>query len=320
MASEMTSDETPPAIDPGASSSDQAAPTADTPAPQCDVPPPAKAPPQRAGREVIYRHSRVVRITHWINVVLISLLLMSGLQIFNAHPRLYWGAYGADADHPWLEITAVKAGSGRATGVLRVGGRQFGADGVLGVSRGADGQFAQRGFPRWATLPSLQDLATGRRWHFFLVWLFVANGSVYLAFGALNGHFRRDLTPTGAQIRPRGIAKSLFDHIRLKHPVGEEAKSYNVLQKLTYLMVIFVILPLMILTGLSMSPGIDAFAPWLVSFMGGRQSARGIHFITANLIVLFVIVHVVEVIIAGAFNEIRSMITGRYVIRTAVGG
>ncbi|HEY5107408.1 MAG TPA: cytochrome b/b6 domain-containing protein [Caulobacteraceae bacterium] len=276
---------------------------------------PAPAPSsRRAGRQVIYRHSRAVRVTHWVNVVLISMLLMSGLQIFNAHPRLYWGAYGADADHPWLELTALKPDSDQPVGVARLGHLQFKTDGVLGVSKGAQGKFTQRGFPRWTTLPNDQDLATGRRWHFFLVWLFVANGLVYLVFGALNGHFRRDLAPTGDQIKPRNILRSIGDHIRLKHPRGEEAKSYNVLQKLTYLIVIFIILPLMVITGLTMSPGMDAAAPWLLSLLGGRQSARSVHFITANLIVLFVIVHVVEVFLAGVWNEIRSMITGRYVI------
>ncbi len=267
-------------------------------------------------KETIYRHTVVVRITHWVNVIVVSLLLMSGMQIFNAHPRLYWGEYGADADKPWLEMTALKPDSDHPTGVLRVAGAQVTTTGVLGVSKGADGQPAQRGFPRWATLPSVQDLATGRRWHFFLAWLLVANGLIYLLFGAFNGHFRRDLTPTGDQIRPRSILASIVDHIRLKHPVGEEAKRYNILQKFAYLAVVFVILPAMVLSGLTMSPGFDAVAPWLLSLFGGRQSARTIHFITANLIVLFVIVHVVEVFIAGVGNEIRSMITGRYAIRT----
>jgi thiosulfate reductase cytochrome b subunit len=106
----------------------------------------------------------------------------------------------------------------------------------------------------------------------------------------------------------------VVDHALLRHPTGEAARRYNVLQKLTYLAVIVILLPLMVLTGLTMSPGVDAAVPWLVSIFGGRQSARAIHFITANLIVLFVIVHVVEVFLAGAWNEIRSMITGRYVL------
>ena len=316
MPSDTTSDGAPAAVDPLAPAPHEAPPALDPGPPASPPPRPA---PKGAGREVIYRHSRVVRIAHWLNVVLISLLLMSGLQIFNAHPRLYWGAYGADADRPWLEIAALDAATTRPKGVLRVAGHQFETSGLLGVSRGPDGQWAQQGFPRWLTLPSWRDLATGRRWHFFLVWLFVANGLVYLLAGALNGHFRRDLAPSGAQLAPRSILRSIGDHIRLRHPVGEAAKSYNVLQKLTYLAVIFLILPMMIVTGLAMSPGFDAAAPWLVGLLGGRQSARGLHFVTANLIVLFVIVHVVEVIIAGVWNELRSMITGRYVVRLEEG-
>jgi thiosulfate reductase cytochrome b subunit len=273
----------------------------------------------RRGREVIYRHSVLVRVTHWVNVLVVSLLLMSGLQIFNAHPRLYWGPYGADADTPWLEIGALASTSDRPTGVLRVAGHQLKTTGVLGVSKAKDGSWSEVGFPRWSTLPGFRDLATGRRWHFFLAWLFVVNGLVYLTAGVLSGHFRRDLAPTGEQLRPRNILEDIFDHIRLAHPVGEDAKRYNVLQKFAYLAVVFVLLPLMVVSGLTMSPGIDSVAPWLLNLLGGRQSARSLHFITADLIVLFVVVHVVEVFIAGVFNEIGSMITGRYAIRTRRG-
>lgn len=227
-------------------------------------------------RQVIYRHGVTVRITHWINVLVISLLLMSGLNIFNAHPRLYWGQFGADHDHAWLWLA--------------------------------------HGFPRWATLPHYRDLATARRWHFFLAWLFVINGAAYWLTGLLNGHLRRDIAPTGADLAPNNLWRSIIDHIRLRHPVGDAARRYNVLQKLAYVAVIAVLLPLMIITGLSMSPGFDAFAPWLPGLFGGRQSARAVHFITANLIVLFVIVHLVEVVLAGVVNELRSMITGRYAL------
>jgi thiosulfate reductase cytochrome b subunit len=291
---------------------------ADETAPAFVAEPAAPAQPTRpgGGREVIYRHGVIVRITHWINVLAISLLLMSGLQIFNAHPRLYWGMYGADADKPWLELVAKDPGADKLAGVARVAGREFTTTGVLGVSADQDGAPAARGFPKWATLPSDQDLATGRRWHFFLAWLFAINGLVYLLVGAANGHFRRDLAPTAREIGPRNVLASIVDHIRLKHPAGEEARRYNILQKLTYLAVVFVLLPAMVASGLVMSPGIDAAAPWLVSVLGGRASARSIHFICADLIVLFVIVHVVEVFLAGVWNEMVSMITGRYSIRT----
>ncbi|HXQ45123.1 MAG TPA: cytochrome b/b6 domain-containing protein, partial [Caulobacteraceae bacterium] len=239
---------------------------------------------------------------------------MSGAQIFNAHPRLYWGAYGADADKPIFEMSAANGPNGRLTGATSIGPLKFDTTGVFGVSSGPGGGQEVRGFPGWLTLPSWRDLAIGRRWHFFLAWLFVTNGLIYLVFGFLNGHFGRDLAPGRDQIRPGHILASIWDHVRLKHPTGEEAKRYNILQKLAYLGVIFLLLPLMVATGLTMSPGVDAVAPWLLTLFGGRQSARTIHFICANLIVLFVLVHVVEVFLAGVVNEIGSMITGRYAV------
>jgi len=235
---------------------------------------------------------------------------MSGLQIFNAHPMLYWGISGADHDRAWLSAVA-RGGPRGLHGLLRLGSVEIPTTGVIGVSP-VHGRPTIRGFPAWATLPSWQDLATGRRWHFFLAWIFVANGLTYLLAGLVNGHFRRDLAPRAGELTPRSLVGSVVDHIRLKHPTGEAAKRYNILQKLAYLAVVFVVLPGVVITGLAMSPGFDAFAPWLPQVLGGRQSARSIHFICANLIVLFVLVHVVEVFLAGVVNEIGSMITGRY--------
>jgi thiosulfate reductase cytochrome b subunit len=266
----------------------------------------APAPPKRT----IYRHSRVVRVTHWINLVCLTCLFLSGLQIFNAHPALYWGQYGADADPAIVSLGAEYAPDHSLKGVTRIGPISINTTGVLGVSHNE-----VRGYPAWATLPGDRNLAVGRRWHFFMGWIFVANGLIYLVSNAINGHFRRDLLPTGAQLRPRHIVRSIVDHALLRHPVGEEARSYNVLQKLAYLGVILLMM-LMVATGLTLSPGMDAFAPGLLLVFGGRQSARTIHWICANLIVLFVLVHVAEVFIAGVFNEIGSMITGRYTYRT----
>jgi thiosulfate reductase cytochrome b subunit len=225
---------------------------------------------------------------------------------------LYWGSFGADHDAPWLAAVA-HGGPGGLRGALQLGDLRVPTTGVFGVSS-VQGHPTVRGFPAWATLPSWQDLATGRRWHFFLAWIFVANGLIYLAAGVLNGHFRRDLAPLAAEVTPRHLIGSIVDHIKLKHPTGDAAKRYNILQKLAYIGVVFVVLPGIVLTGLTMSPGIDAFAPWLLDLFGGRQSARSIHFICANLIVLFVVVHVVEVFLAGVVNEIGSMITGRYAV------
>src|SRR3984893_9166709 len=263
---------------------------------------------------LVDRHARITRLTHWINLLCVTALMMSGLQIFMAHPALYWGQFGADTDRPTFEIGANEAGDVPQVGFARIGSATFETTGILGVSRNATGDTVQRAFPRWATLPSWRDLALGRRWHFFFAWLFVANLTVYLVAGIVSGHLRRDLLPSRQQLRPRSLLKDALDHLRLNFPHGEEARHYNPLQKLTYLGVIGVLLPLMILTGLTMSPGMDAILPWLVDMFGGRQSARTIHFVAASLILLFVFVHVAMVFLAGPVNELRSMITGKFAI------
>jgi thiosulfate reductase cytochrome b subunit len=270
---------------------------------------PNVGPARPIGERVIYRHTLVVRITHWINALCFVLLLMSGLQIFNAHPALNWGNR-SDFDHPLLALTATQASDGSINGVTAILGRNFTTTGVLGASRDESGELAERGFPGWITIPSYQDLATGRRWHFFFAWLLVLNGGVYIA----NFFARRrwkDFFPSGREVRT--IPASLWDHVRLHFPRDDEALHYNVLQKLAYLSVI-IALPILILAGLTMSPAIDAACPWLVSLFGGRQSARTIHFVVAFYLVGFVLVHVVMVLISGFLNNMISMITGRYAI------
>lgn len=253
------------------------------------------------------RHSSLVRITHWVNALCFAFLLMSGLQIFNAHPALYVGAQ-SDFGHPTIAIVARRAEHG-VRGETMLFGRAFDTTGVLGVST-QDGQPTPRAFPSWITIPSYQDLATGRRWHFFFAWLLVLNGLAYLASGFASRHFRRDLLPSGAQIRH--IGTDIIDHLRLRFPRGEAARRYNVLQQLAYLAVVFVLFPLVVLTGLTMSPGIDSAVPQLLSVFGGRQTARLIHFLAASGLVLFVVVHLVMVLLSGVWNNMRSMITGWY--------
>ena len=261
----------------------------------------------------IRRHSVVTRLTHWLNVLCLSFLLLSGLQIFNAHPELYWGHYGANGDPA---VLTVGSDNDRDTprGFVRVAGLQIPTTGILGVSN-VDGKPTARAFPSWATIPSFQDLAMGRRWHFFFAWLFVINGVLYLGFSLFSGHFRRDLAPKAHELSISHLGREVLDHARLRFPEGDDARRYNALQKLTYLAVIVILLPLMVLTGLTMSPGIDAALPALVEIFGGRQSARTIHFITASALVIFVLVHVAMVILSGTWNNIRSMITGQYAIR-----
>jgi thiosulfate reductase cytochrome b subunit len=260
----------------------------------------------------VWRHSVIVRVTHWLNVLCLTFLLMTGLQIFNAHPRLYVGAYGADTDRPLVEIGA-RSGDGHSRGYLRVGGLTVPTTGVLGVSD-RNGESVERGFPSWITFPGYTDLATGRRWHFFFAWFLLFNGIAYLAYGIFAGHFRRDILPDADQLTVAHLGQEIADHARLHFPKGEEAKRYNALQKLVYLAVIFLLLPLMIVTGVTMAPGADAAFPWLADMLGGRQTARTIHFVTAFSIVGFVVIHLLAVIASGLWNNLRSMITGRYAI------
>ena len=256
--------------------------------------------------EVIYRHRLPVRIMHWVNVVCIVILLGSGLQIFNAHPSLYWGDDSRDSTRI-LQITQKEVG-GEWHGVTRIGSHEFDTHGVLGSSRNDEGKYAARAFPGWATIPSPQWLAMGRVWHFFFAWLFVTNGFAYVAYAIFSGHLKRDMVPSKSEWR--GIGRSILDHIKLKHPHGEEARRYNVLQNIAYLSIVFIVLPLIVVGGLAMSPMADSIATGWVDFFGGRQAARSLHFIAAGLIVAFVLVHVFEVIVTGLVNNLRSMVTG----------
>ena len=231
-----------------------------------------------SGRIALYRHPLLVRIAHWINALCLPLLLMSGLQILNAHPALYWGEVSRFS-RPLLAF-----GSGDALA-----------------------------FPGWITLPAWQDLAGGRRWHFAVAWIFTANALMYAAHALMSGRIQSTLLPTGAQMR--NIGRSVQEHLRLQFPRGDDARQYNVLQKLSYLMVMFGILPLMVLTGLTMSPGLDAQQHILTAIWGGRQSARTIHFIMAMALVGFFLVHMVAVVAAGPLTELRSMVTGWFVIK-----
>jgi thiosulfate reductase cytochrome b subunit len=261
-------------------------------------------------RRLFYRHRLPVRVMHWINVVSFFLMLMSGLGIFNAHPHLYWGT-DSDFDSPLLSMTARPGPDGQPHGVTQLGPYVFDTDGVLGASRveGA-AQQTERAFPSWATIPGRQYLATARNWHLFFAWIFVINGMAYVAYTVFSGHLRRDLVPRKAELR--GIGASLKEHLLLRHPSGEAARRYNVLQNLTYLAVIFVVLPLIVLAGLGMSPRLDTVVEGWVDLLGGRQSARTLHFAAAFLLLAFVVVHVFEVIVTGLWNNLRSMITGYY--------
>lgn len=259
------------------------------------------------GGALVYRHRLSTRLWHWTNALTVFVMLMSGLMIFNAHPRLYWGEYGANADYAWLQI-----GGNAERGYLRVGSIEIPTTGVLGHWTDSRGRLQTRAFPGWATIPSNYNLAGARAWHFLFAWLLVVPGLLYWLWSFLNRHIQRDLAPSRDELKPRHLWRDIKDHARLRFPTGIAALRYNTLQKLSYFGVIFILLPLLILTGLTMSPGMNAAWGWLLDLFGGRQSARSIHFICAMLIALFILVHLVMVVLAGPVNEIRSMITGRY--------
>ncbi|MGH8081079.1 MAG: cytochrome b/b6 domain-containing protein [Lysobacter sp.] len=265
----------------------------------------------------VYRHRRPVRVMHWINALSLIILLGSGLQIFNAHPRLYWGQR-SDPERALLSLDA-QGDPGHLRGVSRIAGHAFDTTGVLGASD-TDGHRIARGFPAWLTIPSngpFSDggegrwpLTSGRRWHFFFAWLFVINGVFYVGYGLRSGHLSRDLWLSGADWR--GIGRSFLDHLRLRHPHGEEALRYNALQKLAYLGVVFVLGVGIVLMGVEMSPRMDTLLAPVIDAVGGRQSARTLHFVIAVGFVAFVIVHLAAILMTGALNQVRGMVTGYY--------
>lgn len=225
------------------------------------------------GGTLVKRHRISTRLWHSINAVTLYVLFASGLGIFNAHPRLYWGHYGANSDPAWLVLER---------------------------------------FSGWLTIPSHYSLATSRHWHLAFALLLGFSLLAYMLWSLANRHVTRDLAFRKGELSPRHILHDITEHARLRFPTGAAALRYNVLQKGSYVGVIFVLLPLIILTGLTMSPGMNAAWPWLVDLFGGRQSARSIHFIVAWLLAAFFIVHMIMVLLAGPFNEVRSMITGWY--------
>jgi thiosulfate reductase cytochrome b subunit len=263
-------------------------------------------------RRLVYRHRWPVRVMHWINVIALTVLFGSGLQIFNAHPHLYWGQR-SDPGKELLSFDAHQDATGALRGTTRIGSHTLDTTGLLGVSN-AQGAQQVRGFPSWMTIPGPGWLAMGRRWHFFFAWLFVVNGVCYAAWSLASRHLSRDLWPNGADWR--GIGRSILDHIRFRHPHGEEALRYNILQKLAYLVVAFIFGAGIVLMGLAMSPRMDAVLYPIVDAVGGRQSARTIHFIIAWAFVVFVLIHLFEILITGPFNQLRGMITGYYKIDT----
>lgn len=229
---------------------------------------PAVAPPGR----LIFRHRLSTRLWHWINAVTVIVMLMSGLMISNAHPRLYWGQFGANNDAAWLVLPR---------------------------------------FPGWATIPSTYNLALARQWHLAFAWVLAFGLLFYLVRSLWNGHLQRDVALARGEVAPGHLWQDIKKHVRFDFR-GDGR--YNPLQKITYSLVLFVLIPGAILTGLTLSPGMNAAWPWLLDLFGGRQSARSIHFICAAGLAVFIAVHLILVLLAGPINEMRSMITGWFVL------
>jgi thiosulfate reductase cytochrome b subunit len=224
------------------------------------------------------RHTAIVRVTHWITTLCFIALLVSGIEIVISHPRFYWGETGNVLTPALFKLPIPASRNLVPTGYAYVLPDQNG----------------------WS-----------RYLHFQAAWIAVFTGLLYAVSGLFTSHFRKNLLPAGADLSWRPLSSVIASHIRFKRPGEEEAWSYNVLQRLTYLFVIFVLFPLVIWTGLAMSPAIASAFPVVVTVFGGQQSARTIHFFVSVFLVLFLMIHIAMVCLAGFGNRMRAMITGR---------
>ena len=223
------------------------------------------------------RHARFVRITHWLTAIAFVALLVTGVEVLLSHPRFYWGEVGNVNTAPLFSIPVPSSRGSVPTGYTFVLPDQNG----------------------WS-----------RYLHFQAAWLALLTGLAYLIAGLRTGHFRRNLVPARPDRSWRAIGSSLVEHARLTRSAFGDPASYNALQRLSYLVVVFVLFPLVIWTGLAMAPAFTAVFPWSVTSLGGRQSARTLHFFVTIALVLFTLVHVLMVILAGFGPRVRAMITG----------
>ncbi|HEX7229328.1 MAG TPA: cytochrome b/b6 domain-containing protein [Candidatus Binatia bacterium] len=263
---------------------------------------PAKAP---VVARLVYRHNRVTRVTHWVSALALMILFMSGLGIFNAHPYLYWGST-SDPDKAFFSIGASQD-DGDVRGFVDFYGRKIDTTRFLGVQQGVLGPFA-RAFPSWLTVPGYYSLAAARRWHFFFGWLFAITGIIYLLYNFPAGHIRKFFFTLYDAKKVPAMAAYYFG-IRKNSPQEGE---YNPLQKMAYTGVFIILAPLILLSGMAMSPQLNVAFHWLPAAFGGRQSARAVHFILAFGFLFFALGHVLMVLTQGFFNNMRSMTSGWY--------
>jgi len=253
-----------------------------------------------------YRHNRITRLTHWTNAIALLILFMSGLQIFNAYPHLHWGSK-AEPEEAFFSIDAADE-EGDIRGYTRFLGWRVDTTGILGIQQTDMGPFP-RAFPSWITIPGFFWLAGGRRWHFFFAWLFTLNGILYFLYNLGRGHVRKFFfSPYDAG----KILPMILYYLRLRKESPQEGE-YTPLQKMAYTGVFFILTPLIILSGLAMSPQLDVAFNWLPAIFGGRQSARTVHFLLTFLFAFFTFGHIFMVVTTGMINNMRCMVTGWYV-------
>jgi len=220
-------------------------------------------------------------VTHWLTVVCFVLLLVTGAEIVISHPRFYWGEVGNVMTRPLFTLPIPASRDTVPTGYHFV-------------------MPDQNGWSRYL--------------HFQAAWLAVLTGLFYGVTSLWNGHFRRDLVPARADRSVRAFWNVIAQYIRRVPASDADARSYNVVQRVAYLSVIFVLFPLVIWTGLAMSPAFTSAVPVAASALGGRQSARTIHFFVSGALLFFVVVHVAMVMVSGFGSRMRAMVTGRGVV------
>ena len=228
------------------------------------------------------RHAGFVRVTHWLTSLAFVALLLSGVEVLLSHPRFYWGETGNVEETPLFSIPVPSSRDTVPTGY----------DYVLPDQNG------------WS-----------RYLHFESAWLLGFTGLAYVVAGLGSGHFRRNLMPPSADLQWSAVRRSIAEHLRFSATAAGDSQSYNLLQRLAYLVVIFVLVPCVIWTGLAMSPGFTAIWPWTVTLLGGKQSARTLHFAVSVALVLFLLVHLGMLVLAGFTSRVRAMITGHLEVR-----
>lgn len=256
----------------------------------------------------VYRHSVAARTAHWLWALALLVLVLSGLQIFNAAPYLD-ASDKSDTAHRVLAFGAFED-HGKPVGTTTLFGHTFRTTGLFGYAPDGMGGETPRAFPSWLTLPGYQSLADGRLWHFFFAWMLVLAMAIYLISALARGTLRELV------LRPSDLSKlwpMQAYYLRLR-PDPPPHGTYNPLQKAAYTGVLFGLFPLVVITGIALSPGVDAAFPWLTALFGGRQFARLWHFVFMAVLIVYFFGHIALVVTTGMWNNLRSIVTGWYVL------